>query len=125
MQLSELVLVLQHELTKAYEFIDTAYVRNQNEERSIHVGFDEIEVEIPIAMSSEESDYNPAAHEKEPEERKLLKVPFTGERQGIPTEPRQGKNLLARVVEPAEKADDKVSPETIGRMRIRFKPMLR
>lgn len=122
MQVSELIATLHHEVTKSYTFIaETKAGVGSTASSKLHLNIESLEIELPVALSQQEIEFNPKDVKGQPNAFKKLFMPFTHHRDQIPQKPIIGKAIMAEVVGPVEKLDDRVSAESLGRIKVVFK----
>lgn len=120
MQISELIATLHHELAKSYTFI--AETKGGDADVSVlHIGIERVEIELPVVLSKQDVDFDPAKIRGLPSAYKKLSVPFTPQKGLLPKKRVTGKTVMAEIVGHIEKIDDRISPESVGRIKIVFK----
>lgn len=124
MQISELIATLHHEVAKSYTFIAETKGGAGTETSVLHISIERVEIEVPIMLSQQEVEFKPADVKGQPSAFQKLSVPFTPQKNLLPKKPVMGKTVIAEIVGHVEKMDDRVSPETVGRMKIVFKTVI-
>jgi hypothetical protein len=124
MQVSELIATLHHEVAKGYNFIAETKNGDASSASVLHINIERVEFDLPVSMSQQEVQFDPAAVEGQPTAFKRLAVPFTPEEDQLPTKSVTGKTIVAEIVGHTEKLADRVVPESVARMRITFKLVL-
>jgi hypothetical protein len=121
MQISELIATLHHEVAKSYTFIAETKGDVGAEASVLHINIERLEIELPITLSQQEVEFKPTDVKGQPIAFQKLSMPFTPHKDRVPKKPVTGKTIMAEIVGPAEKVDDRVSPESVGRIKIMFK----
>ena len=121
MQISELIATLHHEVAKSYTFIAETKGGTGTETSVLHINIERLEIELPVTLSEQEVEFNPANVKGQPIVFQKLSVPFTPRKGDLPSEIVTGKTIMAEIVGDMEKLDDRVSPESVGRIKIVFK----
>lgn len=87
---------------------------------------DEVEVEIPIALSSRKARFDPKESERLPQAAQLLAIPFSPETAArpliLPEEAVAGWHISAELVTPHDKVMAQATAPQVGRLRIRIRP---
>lgn len=122
MQISELLATLHHELIKSYNFI--AETKGSGSTSVLHIGIERVEIELPVMLSKQKITYNPQKVKGMPSAFKKLTVPFAPQKIRLPKNPVTGMTVMADIVGHVEKIDERVSAESIGRIKIIFKPII-
>ena len=130
MNLSELLVMLQYEIQKSYDFVEEITRAQEDEERSVlHVALEKVEIELPITLKETSTTFDPRKVERLPISVKRLAVPYKPEmitkKGAIPENRYTGKTASVKLVEPTEKVDKTVTPEKIGRIKVSLKPILK
>jgi len=125
MQIGELIATLQHEVQKSYTFINETRSDVKTEASVLHIALERVEVELPITLAEEEVVFDPKAVKGIPNAIKKLGVPFSPQSVGhkgyLPKKQIKGKSISAEIVGHVQKIDEKVSKETLGRIKVIFK----
>jgi hypothetical protein len=121
MQISEMIAVLQNEVAKSYAFISETKGDISDGTSILHINVERVEIELPVMLNQQEVEYNPKNVKGLPTAYKKLAIPFIAREKTIPTKTVTGKTINAEIVGHIEKIDDRVSPESVGRIKIVFK----
>ena len=124
MQISELIATLHHEVTKSFTYIAETKGGDGADASVLHLTIERVEVELPITLSQQDVEYKPADLKGQPIAYKKLMVPFTSLKGRLPSKAVTGKAIMAEVVGHTEKIDDRVSPESVGRIKVTFKVVI-
>jgi hypothetical protein len=124
MQLSELIATLQNEVAKSYSFISETRGNTQKNVSVLRINIEQVEVELPVIMRQVEVDFDPKNVKNLPVAFKKLAVPFLPLKNTVPKKPVTGKSINADIIGYLEKTDDRVAPESVGRIKINFKLVL-
>jgi glycine/D-amino acid oxidase-like deaminating enzyme len=120
MEIHELLLLLQHEVQKSFDFVDEAVP---------HIALERVEVELPVILGGQDVVFDPKTVRGLPRSIRKLGVPFTPrtalERDYVPRTRVTGKTVTAEIIGPAEGADDRVVRENIGRIRVVLRPIIK
>ena len=130
MKFNDLLMLLQYETQKSYDLVDSiAQSGDQKNDLNIRIAMESVEIEIPVIFYEGDAKYDPADNKDQPDNLKHFSVPYTVKttvnRRVLPREPVSGKVLETRIIGPPEKTDDNYSAETIGRIRIVLKPVIK
>lgn len=121
MQISELIATLHHEVAKSYTFITETKGSGGAEASVLHINIERLEIDLPVTLTQQEVEFNPKNVKGYSNPFKKLVIPFTPQKGNLPKKPIIGNAIMAEIVGPAKKADDRVSPESVGRIKITFK----
>lgn len=121
MQISELIATLHHEVAKSYTYIAEIKGGSDAEASVLHINIERMEIELPVTLSQQDIEFNPQNFKGSPRAFKKLFVPFLPQTNSLPQKLVKGKTIDAEVIGHVEKIDDRVSPDSIGRIKIMFK----
>ena len=125
MQIGELIATLQHEVQKSYSFINETRSDVKNDASVLHIALERVEVELPITLAEEDVVFDPKTVKGVPNVIKKLSVPFSAQSVGhkgyLPKKQLRGKSISAELVGHVQKLDEKVSKESLGRIKVVFK----
>lgn len=79
MTLTEVVLMVQNELQKSYDYLRITAAQSQlngNTDRFIHMNFNEVEIEIPLIIELKERSVTYESLQELPDTLKFMKIPF-------------------------------------------------
>ena len=130
MQLSELLVLLQYEVQKSYDFVHAITRAEVNKDTSVlHISLERVEIDLPVSLEEREASYNPKQFKSLPEAVKRLNVPYSPESAArkipIPHKEVKGKSIHMNIVGPTEKIDETVTKEKIGRIKVVLKPVIK
>lgn len=125
MQVSELIATLQNEVSKCYTFINETKSQVKTGDSVLHIALEKVELELPITLAEKEVMFDPKAVKGTPNALKRLGVPFSsysvGHKNNIPQKQIKGKGIDVEIVGPVQNIDEKVSKESLGRIKVVFK----
>ena len=142
MDLSELILLMHHEVQKTYDLVDIAAKESGS---SLHISLERIEIELPASLSEEEVSVAEKDIQHLPISLQQFKKPFTvnafGKFLQVKTEVStktksktktkaksatiKGKTIGIKVLGPNDKLNEDLSAEFVGRLRIVLKPVIK
>jgi hypothetical protein len=130
-QISELLLMLQHEVQKTFDFVDEARAEfaGRPDASVLHIALERVEIELPITLAGRDGVFDPKPFRGLPKSIRRLQVPYTPraalERGYVPRKPMAGKFVEAEIIGLAEGADDRVDKERIGRIKVVLRPIIK
>ncbi len=131
MDMCELLNLLHHEAQKTYDFVHAVTRPEGGKDAStLHIAMESIEIEVPVTMTARDAVFDPTAVKGLPRTAQALRIPYlasgkTHQGVSIPRKRVEGKSLVLEVVGPIEKLDDRVAKESIGRIKVVLKPVLK
>jgi hypothetical protein len=132
MDLSELIVMLHHEVQKSYDFIDAAAKINTPGVPVIHISLEKMEVEVPVAVSERRSTFKYENFKGEPLHIQNFRLPYSAEVfKKIPIqrpenmEVIKGKSVSVEILGPEDQKAENLVKEFVGRMRITLKPIIK
>jgi hypothetical protein len=130
MDLAHLLATLQHEIQKSYDYVDEVMQRGTGQAAALRMALQEVEFDLPVAMAVREARFDPRELAGVSATVKRLNLPFSKEAPfrrfaAPPRRPIAGVAVEVEVVGPQSKLDGKAMPETLGRMKLTFKPILK
>jgi len=132
MDLSELIVMLHHEVQKSYDFIDAAAKSQTPGLPVIYISLEKMEVEVPVAMSERKSTFKYKDFKGEPLHIQNFKLPYNAEifRELPIKSPEEisvikGKAVSIQILGPEDQKTENLEKEFVGRMRITLKPIIK
>lgn len=129
MNLSELLVLLQYEIQKSYDFVEEITRVEEDKKISVlHLALERIEMELPITLREAYTLFEPEKVKELPLPAKKLQLPFkprtASDRGKVPEKRFAGKIISAKLIGVADKIDRRAAPERIGRIRLVVRPIL-
>ena len=129
MNLSELLVLLQYEIQKSYNFIEEITRVEEDKKISVlHLALERVEIELPITLRETFTLFEPEKMNELPSPAKRLNLPFkskTAAKRGeMPEKKFVGKIISAKLIGTTDKIDRRATPERIGRIKLVMRPIL-
>ncbi len=129
MDLSELLVMLQYEIQKSYDFVEEISRAEKDEKTSVlHIVLERVELELPITLGETYTLFEPEKVKELPLPAQKLALPYkaqTAAKKGkVPEKKFGGKIISAKLIGATDKIDRRATPERIGRIKIVLKPIL-
>ncbi|MFZ5354053.1 MAG: hypothetical protein ACOZCL_15215 [Bacillota bacterium] len=129
MNMHELILMLQYEVQKSLDFIDSTSGKKTDDTSILHISLERVEMELPISISEKEVIFDPKALKGMPQVYKRLQLPYTSAaaegKTYIPKKVVKGRGIETKILGPIDKLDDKLEKEFIGRIKVVMKPIIK
>jgi hypothetical protein len=129
MNLSELLVLLQYEIQKSYDFVEDITRAEGKDTSVLHIAIEMVEIELPITVAETQVTFDPKKVEKLPLPVKKLSIPYkmleVVKRGEVPQAKFKGQSVAVGVVGPTEKKDKEITKEQIGRIKVVLRPILR
>lgn len=131
MDLAQLLATLQHEIQKSYDYVDEVMHHSAGgQAAALRMALQGVEFDLPVTMAVREAQFDPRQLSGVSDTVKRLNLPFSREAPfrrfaNPPRRPIKGVAVDVEVVGPDTKLDETIGSESIGRMKLSFKPILK